>query len=118
MNSGANRHYIQEDAPVTISQKQDPAISVGQPRHAVMTSRYNCDLNIQNLPINVQKGHVLPGLHTLSLSVGKFCDEGYITIFTKDKVHVCTPTPEISKAVKKAEEHSAVNGWRDHSNGL
>eukprot|EP00957_Ditylum_brightwellii_P045438 3444779-Ditylum_brightwellii.AAC.1 len=32
LDSGASGHYIQEDAQVTRSNKQDPAISVGQPR--------------------------------------------------------------------------------------
>eukprot|EP00957_Ditylum_brightwellii_P118936 9070858-Ditylum_brightwellii.AAC.1 len=31
LDSGASEHYIQEDAPVTRSNKQDPAILVGQP---------------------------------------------------------------------------------------
>eukprot|EP00957_Ditylum_brightwellii_P084254 6406128-Ditylum_brightwellii.AAC.1 len=31
IDSGASRHYIREDAPVTISKTQDPGISVGQP---------------------------------------------------------------------------------------
>eukprot|EP00957_Ditylum_brightwellii_P011673 881723-Ditylum_brightwellii.AAC.1 len=68
-------------------EQQDQAISVGQPGGEVITSRCNCDLKIKNLPNNAQKGHVLPGLHTSLLLVGKFCDEGCITIFTKDKVH-------------------------------
>ena len=83
-----------------------------------MTSKYNCDINIPSLPINAQKGYVLPGLHTSLLSIGKFCDEGYITVFTKDKVHVCTPTPEINKTVQDMKKCSAANGWRDHSNSL
>eukprot|EP00957_Ditylum_brightwellii_P000477 36499-Ditylum_brightwellii.AAC.2 len=55
-DSGASRHYIQEDAPITISQKQDPVISVGQPGGAVMTFKYNCVLNIHSLPNNARKG--------------------------------------------------------------
>eukprot|EP00957_Ditylum_brightwellii_P036589 2772090-Ditylum_brightwellii.AAC.1 len=101
-----------------MSKKQDPAISVGQPGGEIMTSRYNCDLNRHILPISAQKGYVLQGLHMSLLSVGKFCDEGYITILTKDKVHVCTPTPAMNKAVNKVEKHSRVNGWQDHSNIL
>eukprot|EP00957_Ditylum_brightwellii_P068240 5180482-Ditylum_brightwellii.AAC.1 len=52
LGSGASRRYIREDAPITISKKQDLAISVGQPGGAIMTSKYNCDLSIHSLPIN------------------------------------------------------------------
>eukprot|EP00957_Ditylum_brightwellii_P132047 10068034-Ditylum_brightwellii.AAC.1 len=55
LDSGASWHYIQEDAPVRISKKQDPAISVGQARGDIMITKYNCDLNIPSLPINARK---------------------------------------------------------------
>ena len=110
IDSGASGHYIHEDAPVTKSNRQDPAISVGQPGGDIMTSKYNCDININSLPINARKGYVIPGLHTSLLSVGKCCDEGLITIFTKDKVHVCNPTPEMNNILQNIEKHSAVNG--------
>eukprot|EP00957_Ditylum_brightwellii_P031970 2423786-Ditylum_brightwellii.AAC.1 len=118
IDSGASGHYICEDAPVQKSKHQEHAISAGQSGGDVMISKYNCDLQLQSLPENAQKGHVLTGLHTLLLSVGKYYNEDFLTIFAQEKMHIYQPTPELINIVEAASANSALNGWQDHSNGL
>jgi hypothetical protein len=55
-----------------------------------MESYHTADLDILELNTAVSKAHVLPGMarHSL-LSVGQFCDKGYIFTFWQDTVTIC-----------------------------
>jgi hypothetical protein len=55
-----------------------------------MESYHTADLDIPELNAAASKAHVFPSMaHHSLLSVGQFCDEGYIATFKQDTVTIC-----------------------------
>jgi hypothetical protein len=55
-----------------------------------MESSHTADLDFPQLNAAASKAHIFPGIaHHSLLSVGQFCDEGYIVTFKQDTVTIC-----------------------------
>jgi hypothetical protein len=78
------------------------------PNGATMESSHTAELDIPELNPAASKAHVFPGVanHSL-LSVGQFCDEGYIVTFKNASVTVCS-----------SQKSQILSGPRDLDTGL
>jgi hypothetical protein len=78
------------------------------PNGATMESSHTADLDIPELNAATSKAHVFPGMaHHSLLSVGQWCDEGYIVTFKQDTVTICN-----------YESSKLLSGPQDETTGL
>jgi hypothetical protein len=83
-------------------------LTVRLPDGDTMESSHTAELDIPELNATASKAHVSPEManHSL-LSVGKFCDKGYIVTFKQAAVTICDP-----------EKSQILSGPRDLNTGL
>jgi hypothetical protein len=83
-------------------------LTVRLPNGAIIESSHTVDLDIPELNASASKAHIFPGMaHHSFLSVGQFCDEGYIVTFQQDTVTICN-----------SESSKLLSGPRDETTGL
>jgi hypothetical protein len=88
-------------------QSQNP-LTVRLPNGATIESSHTAGLGIPKLNAAASKSHVFPGMaHHSLLSVGQFCDEGYILTFRQDTVTICN-----------SNSSKLLSGPRDETTGL
>jgi hypothetical protein len=87
---GCTGHFLLVNAPCLNKVKSRAPLMVRLPNGATMESSHTADLDIPELNAAASKAHVFPGManHSL-LSVGQFCDEGYIVTFKQAAVTIC-----------------------------
>eukprot|EP00957_Ditylum_brightwellii_P177343 13508652-Ditylum_brightwellii.AAC.1 len=61
---------------------------MAEPGGGSMQSTGMGNLHCSTIPEVAKEAHILLGIHTLLLSVGKLCDAGYVAIFTRGDVKV------------------------------
>ncbi len=88
MDTGATRHYV-------TSKLATPAIhchpvSVSQPDGSELVSTSSTTLPVphNSLPTTAIQAQIIPSLSESLVSIGKFCDEGCVALFDKDKARV------------------------------
>lgn len=83
LDSGATSNFMVTNAPADDIQPVETGLNVKLPNNDRVTSSHTCNLKL-NLPKEARRGHIVPGLHGLSLiSVVTLCNAGCEVKFTK-----------------------------------
>ena len=70
-----------------------------------MTSTYEAELCLPNLPSAVKKVHIIDNMDKFLLSLGSFCDNDYTATLTKDTISLrCNHDKNLN-----------LNGFRDYT---
>jgi hypothetical protein len=90
VDSGCTDHFLLVNAPCLNKVKSQTPLTVRLPNGATMESSHTTELNIPHLNAAASIAHVFHGManHSL-LSVGHFCNEGYVVTFKDASVTVC-----------------------------
>jgi hypothetical protein len=108
VNSGCTGHFLLVNAQCLNKVKSRTPLTVRLPNGATMESSHTAELDIPELNAAAYKAHVFPDManHSL-LSVGQFCNEGYIVTFKHASVTICN-----------SEKSLILSGPRDLDTGL
>jgi hypothetical protein len=120
VHTGASNNYLCPDAPHETTHNNLPTVTVGEPGGGFLRSTGSCNLTCPKALPAAKSSHILPGIHTSLVSVGKFCDANCFAVFTQDKVHIYNSNEATQKLLDNLEQKHeiALNGERDQTNGL
>ena len=115
LDSGATSNFGQEGGgfiPTGEPSSKVVGMANGQPVQASQRAL----LPMSNLRQGAREGDILPGLHNSLVSVSKFADEGYVTIFEPGDKGVAVYDANDVKIELTGD--AVVRGWRDPASGL
>ena len=79
VDSGCSTNFLRNDSPAVDKCYSTPKITVGTPNGSTIISSCSANLTDTSIPTKARKSHMFPGLTYRSLlSVGQFCDSGYV----------------------------------------
>jgi hypothetical protein len=115
LDSGATGHFGPENGgldPTGEASSKLVGLADGTPVQATEKGK----LPMSNLRDEVREGDIIPGLKNTLVSVSKFADEGYVTIFQPGGRGVEIYDQQNVRIVVSGE--AALRGWRDQKSGL
>ena len=86
-DTGASDNYAPPDAPLLNRTITTMPITVGMPNGQQLESTHKGDLQL-NKPKDALSTHIIPGLKTTLISIGKLCDAGLTATFNKEEMIV------------------------------
>ena len=97
VNSGTTGNFLTTNAPCVNKQIYAVPLLIQIPDGEIITSFHTELIPENSLPLQAQKSHIFPNLRKLLLSIGTFCDHGYIAIF--DNKHVSIMKKEKNQTI-------------------
>ena len=117
-DSGCTSHFLRNDAPCDNKIPTTNGIRVGIPDGTSMRSSHTANLNLDHIPLvfppAALRATVFPALKQQSLlSLGQFCDNGFITILTKTNAYLIKHDNSIIKDATTIGVRNSTNGLWD-----
>ena len=119
-DTGSSGHYLSPFTPCKNKARTTDGPTVTLPDGKQISPSHEAKLNIdhQYLNQNALQAYVFPDIKTPLLSIGKFCDDDKIAIFTKEKCLILNDITKLKRIEQLINLNTILEGKRNHTTKL